>query len=358
MDVANARRPEDVFGELVGDRRRRMSQARVIYRRLAFELHPDQGGDGKAFARLADLWEAARHSIADGTYGTERAALVDPVLIRTRRNAYQLVRMIAQGDIANIYQATYDGADALIKISRRTTDNDLIANEAKTLKHLLGQKEAYDQLSLYLPGYIESFGYRPKDERKPRQASAFTASDVPLFTLAQIREQYPDGVHPKDMAWMFRRVLMALGWAHRFDRIHGAVLPEHLLFAPMQHGLVVCGWTAAVEYGQRIKVVSGPRRGWYPPEVASKSPAIPGTDIFMAINCMAYVLGADPTRGRTLSGDRMPEPIAKFFAGCQQAAARRRPQDAWALLDEFTELVERMWGPRRYRPFYMREAAA
>jgi len=35
------------------------------------------------------------------------------------------------------------------------------------------------------------------------------------------------------------------------------------------------------------------------------------------------------------------------------ASPRRRPQDAWQLLAEFDELLERLYGPRTYRPFAM-----
>jgi hypothetical protein len=53
-------------------------------------------------------------------------------------------------------------------------------------------------------------------------------------TLAQVRAAYPRGVDPRDAAWMWRRLLVAVGAAHRAGVIHGAVLPELLerLYGP------------------------------------------------------------------------------------------------------------------------------
>jgi hypothetical protein len=48
--------------------------------------------------------------------------------------------------------------------------------------------------------------------------------------------------------------------------------------------------------------------------------------------------------------------MAAFARGCLLASPGRRPQDAWRLLaelDELLELLERLYGPRTFRPFAM-----
>jgi hypothetical protein len=40
-----------------------------------------------------------------------------------------------------------------------------------------------------------------------------------------------------------------------------------------------------------------------------------------------------------------------LLRGCTLACLAHRPRDAWALKDEFTDLIERLWGPRTFRPF-------
>jgi hypothetical protein len=54
-----------------------------------------------------------------------------------------------------------------------------------------------------------------------------------------------------------------------------------------------------------------------------------------------------------LIGGRAPAGIAAFARGCLLASPGRRPQDAWRLLAEFDELLERLYGPRTFRPFAM-----
>jgi hypothetical protein len=88
--------------------------------------------------------------------------------------------------------------------------------------------------------------------------------------------------------------------------------------------------------------------GWYPPEVPARERASAATDIYMATRCMTHLMG-----------DKAPKPMRSFAQGCLAARQRRRPDDAWRLLAEFDELLERLYGPRRFRPFTMpgRQAA-
>jgi hypothetical protein len=45
--------------------------------------------------------------------------------------------------------------------------------------------------------------------------------------------------------------------------------------------------------------------------------------------------------------------LATFGRGCAMGARSRRPEDAHALLAEFDDLLERMWGARTYHEFSM-----
>ena len=45
--------------------------------------------------------------------------------------------------------------------------------------------------------------------------------------------------------------------------------------------------------------------------------------------------------------------MASFAAGCTLANPRRRPADAWELLAEFDEVLDRLYGSRTFRPFAM-----
>lgn len=351
--LAHAQRPEDVFGELTGSRDDMLREVKRVYRQLARAVHPDANpGHEDEFKRLSRLYDTAVISIRDGTYGTAKAAVVDPVLVRTKRRAFKVSRLVAHGDSCNVYATTYDheGApqDGLVKVVRDRRDNDLVANEAKTLKALLSDPDTFDEFSPYLPSYLETFGYRTKGDRKARQAVAF--KQVPnLYTFEQVRARYPNGVHPKDMAWMFRRLMFCLGFVGKAGYVHGAVLPQHVLIEPAEHGIVLIDWKYAVQSGEQVKAISAPYREWYPPEVLAKKPALPGTDIFMAVRCMVYLLGGDPVTFAV--PEHVPKRLRAFFRGSTFESVKVRPQDAHGLAGEFTELIETMWGPRKFRPF-------
>ncbi len=81
---------------------------------------------------------------------------------------------------------------------------------------------------------------------------------------------------------------------------------------------------------------------WYPPEVLTGLAAGPDLDVWLATRCMTELIGGF-----------MPTRVASFANGCLLASPRRRPSDAWRLLAELDELLERLYGPRKFRPFAM-----
>ena len=148
---------------------------------------------------------------------------------------------------------------------------------------------------------------------------------------------------------------MALGFAHVNGVVHGAVLPTHVLIHPEKHGLVLVDWSYAVREpetsGERVKVASAEYEQWYPPEVKSKEIPSPALDIYMGAECMVYLLGGNPVTGNLPNS--VPKAIRAFFRGCTPLGPKQRPSDAWGLQEEFDDLLERLWGRRRFRPFAM-----
>jgi hypothetical protein len=92
---------------------------------------------------------------------------------------------------------------------------------------------------------------------------------------------------------------------------------------------------------------------WYPPEVARRERPGAATDLAMASRCVSYLLGdAEPDR---LRGE-VAGAIRGFLRACLLPSAAMRPDDAWGLLAELDELLGRLYGPRRFRPFSMPES--
>jgi hypothetical protein len=319
--LLRARTPSDLFGT-DGD------EATRTYRRLARLLHPDATGgrNGDEFTRLNALWRGYNHS--------------DPITITTRRHSYRLSTKRARGDLADLYRASYDGTrDVIIKLPRDPADGDLLEREAVALRQL--PKDGDGRFLPYVPRLLESFRHRDAATGVERRANAINTLDG-FYSLAEVHAAYPDGLDPRDAAWMWRRLLVALGLAHGAGVLHGAVVDDHVLIEPAEHGLVLVDWCYVTGPGEPVRALVPRYADRYPPEVSARLAAGPGTDIAMAARAMA-----------ALMGDRAPAPLLAFAHGCATGDLRDRPDDAWRLLGELDALLERLYGPRRFRVFTM-----
>ncbi len=311
--VAAARSDADLFGTDAPARR---------YRELVAALHPD---------RLGAADEGVRAAATDALMAVTsrwRAGRGTPV------GAYLLRRIAYAGDLADLYDV---GADRLLKLPRYPADNDLMAREARALRAI---EERGDPRHLpYVPRLVDSFLVRDPGSGAERLVNVVAA--VPgLHSLDEVRRAYPDGLEARDAAWMWRRLLVALGLAHRAGVVHGAVLPRHVLIEPDAHGLVLVDWCFSVLGDGAVPALVPGHEDWYPAEVTGRRPAGPGTDLAMAARCMTWLMA-----------DRAPRELRAFAAGCQRPKLTARPDDAWRLLGELDEVLERLYGPRTFRPF-------
>ncbi|WP_433894082.1 molecular chaperone DnaJ [Streptomyces sp. CA-111067] len=304
------------------------------YRRLARLLHPDTAPPGRtdqataAFARLTAAWHNREGDAAD--------------VVTSPQRQYRLGGTVATGDLAALRSARYeedgDRCDAVLKIPLRPGDSDLMEHEADVLTRLTTVGEPRHRA--YAPTLIESFRHRAADGSE-RRVNAL-APLAGFHTLAEVAAAHPGGVDARDAAWIWRRLLTALGWAHRARLVHGAVYPEHVLIQPELHGVVLADWCYATAMGTHIPVLIDRYGEDWPPEMRDRLPATEATDIHLASRCMARLMG-----------DRAPGPLRAFLRGCTLRSQSQRPQDAWHLLAELDEVLDRLYGPRQFRPFSM-----
>ncbi|WP_405578250.1 molecular chaperone DnaJ [Streptomyces sp. NBC_01190] len=301
------------------------------HRRLARLLHPDTAPPDRAaqanaaFAELGRAWQHRSHR-----------------LIGAPRHTYVLGDILATGDLATLHTAhtAADRRAVVLKIPRRPRDNDLMTHEAAVLTRLDTVGEPRHRA--YAPTLVESFRQRSADgtERVINVLEPLTG----FLPLTEVAAAHPAGLDPRDAAWMWRRLLVALGWAHRARLVHGAVFPEHVLIHPEAHGLVLVDWCYATAVGTHLPVLvdrhTDRHHDGYPPEVHHRGPATAATDIHLASACV-----------RDLMGDQAPPPLRAFLRGCLLPSPEARPHDAWALLAELDDVLERLYGPRTFRPF-------
>lgn len=311
--------------------------ARRRYHDLARVLHPDHGGDTAIFQRLQTLWGRAQIEFSQGTYGTPDAG-VHGLRISSRAHTYTLDRRLANGELADVFTATDEtGAPCAVKLVRRPENNSLLVHEMEVVREVRNETEP--AFLPYFPEPQDSFAV--KEESVIRRANVFTLLGG-FHTLRSVRVAYPDFIDPRDGAWMWRRLLTALGALHKAGVVHGGLLPQHVMILGEQRGMTLVGWCAARRIGEPVTLVSEADRWRYPPEVFDKTGAVPETDIFMAARLI-----------EDLVGPRLPKAFRTHLKACGLRKASMRPGDAWALKDSFDELNGRLFGARRFKPFYM-----
>lgn len=330
--LLTATRPEDVFGELKGSPDEQLRIARATYRRLARVNHPDVSGSVELMARLNHLWSLCQRDIAAGRYGRT-------FTLTTRTREYRVGRLVARGDVANVY----DAGDHVVKIVRSPTNGELLLNEFRVLRRVRASDgvapDAHEKLRNFVPEPIETFRHSDVKTGKQRRVIVLKRPDEGFINLARVGHAFPSGINPRDMAWMMRRLLVTLGYAAEAGYVHGAVNPEHVLIHPEKHGLILWDWTLAGTIGAPLR--ARPTRYsssmWYPPDEH--------------LDTRVDVYGAQAAM-RSVCRD-VPRPLNLFFQGMRLS----RVPHPWKLREELEELLERMWGPRRFRPFSVPDTA-
>ncbi|BBH63803.1 hypothetical protein ACTI_04880 [Actinoplanes sp. OR16] len=298
---------------LVGAERRRRHEERTfedaVAKIQAARTAQDLGGHTyREWAKIVHPDAAAAHRRATAT---EAFAKLSALYQKTTTS--QAKPVFASGDIAEIYA---DGA-ALLKVPRNPADNDLMETEAKALQDL--RTHGDPRFRAYAPKLIKT--YLHEDQEKRRRRVNVLERQRNMLRLDQAGQ-----LKIQDAVWIWRRLLIGIGWAHRAGVVHGAILESHILIHPERRGLVLLDWCYA---GHRPRAIVKASEAAYPPEVLHDRTASPATDIYMATGLMTRVIGPS----------RMPEPLRRFAAGCSYDAPRMRPQDAWELLGEFDELI-------------------
>ncbi|MEV7013812.1 lipopolysaccharide kinase InaA family protein [Streptosporangium sp. NPDC051022] len=326
--VSAARTPGELFGG---------TSPKRVYRRLARLLHPDLSPGPEAaaaFAKLARLWTAHGADPSASTHGGSGARAAGggdaETVIITPRDSHRIGKVFRRGATAVLYES---GAGTLLKVPHSHADNDLMRREADALRTI--ERDGDPRLLPYVPRLVDSFRHRSGGVE--RQANVISRVPEGFVSLAEVARLRP-ALDPRDAAWIWRRLLVAIGTAHRAGVVHGAVFGHHVLVHPLDHGLVLVDWSQSVPLGSPLSVLVARHRDDYPREVLAGEPATEAVDIRLATRCVA-----------ALMGDRAPGAIRRFVRGSLLSP----PRDAWRLLGELDDLLDDLYGPRKYRPLQL-----
>jgi hypothetical protein len=343
--LRRASTPKDVFGELGGDAQAALKRR---YRELAAAAHPDQNPHRaaeahEAFQQLQSWHAAAQRQLACGAYGA--APSLD---VAGRRHRYTSYVAPVRGDLCDLFRAEAGGAPVLLKLARQPRNNDLVDAEAGALRQI-DRELAGQAVRAHFPTLVEQFAVR--DQAGALRHTNVLREERDFVSLEAVLQAYPRGIHPADAAWMFNRVLAALGTAHGLGLVHGAVTPAHVLIRVSDHNGMLVDWCYSVAAGAAIKAICPRYADDAAPEIRARLPATPATDLYMAARCMARLLGGSGSSAELPAS--VPKPIRALLQACLLPSPQRRAGDAWQVYDDFREILQRLYGPPRFRPFQM-----
>jgi serine/threonine protein kinase len=337
--VGAATVPSDLFGPISDDPAAQRA-ARRRFHRLSVLIHPDRvdlahtDRAAVAFTRASDLYRRWQHAATTASAATA-------IVLDGGRGRYRLGARHARGSIADLHHATDAcGREVVVKIPRSPASNALIDSERTALTEIAASAEGGNEwLRAYFPQLIDHLTHADPETGSRRQVTVLDSLTTGFVTLAEVRAAYPDGLDPRDWAWMHRRLLRGLAAAHRAGWVHTAVTADNVLIHPERHGVVLVGWSFATRPGTVPLATITSRREHYPRERLTGSTATTAWDVFMAHRLML-----------TMLADTAPARLRAFARGCMQPQPSLRP-DAVDLLDEFDDLLDTLYGRRRFRPF-------
>lgn len=305
--------PQDLFAN--GDSLRE-------YRRLALLVHPDTSSERlkdrttAAFSKLADLYSSLTNSLDEAEH--------------VKIGKWSISAPFSKGDIADLYSARSGDTPAVLKLARDRENSDLMTAEADSLRKIRKCTQWQDEFGHYVPDVLESLS---ADGKRVNVLSRAAGCSLP-----EIQAAFPDGLDFRHVVWMMNRLLSAIGYAHYNGIVHGAVLPDHLIYEAENHHLVLVDWCYSVPVGRPAKAVIAEHKGIYPAEVLRKNSLLEGTDIFMAAKALKPVAATIPRRFRPL------------FDWCLTQSPSSRPRNALDLKNRWVELAEEEYGPPRFIP--------
>lgn len=339
-----AKRPEDLFG-VAADPTDLKHSLKASYHILSRAVHPDLNGNSEQSVKLTQilnvLYEEALKKINAGTYGTAPTTFS----IKTKHHTIDVFDFIETVGVADSYECVIDGTvRGIINIARTPADNDIMKNEASVLKRFSKDtKPGATHFAQMLPRLIDTATI--DDNGTWRHANVFEKPNSEYVTLAEVMVYKQ--LHPKDMAWIWRRLLDILGYAHAFDIIHGAVTPDNILIGLGDvHQVILTNWQSSIERGGIITLAYGKYKQYYPKEVVEKTIASRSTDIYMSARVMQEAMGDWLHKAPSIKG---------FLLSCCMPSINSRTKDAWEVRRQFKDLIVTLWGAREYRPLYLEE---
>lgn len=361
LTITNAVLPEDVFGVtdivLPPDDLLKFLEQEYLQRKEKFS--PDKFSESKEqemakeiISNLDKFYKNAQEKIKQGIYGLNTNPSfhkTDKSFSTDKRIYYVGDPLTTQGDLSTVYQGFIEIAEGVfgevvIKLIRDLTDNSLMQKEIQILQRL---HETPSPQWKHLPLLLDSF-------KTNNGFNGLVLRRFNGYNLLQIREhwRYKDGVDRKHVVWILNRILSCIGYPHSIGTVHCNLEPSHFMVNGPMHNVCILDWSYAAYLpsltGDCFQVFTP---NFSAPEVLQKKPPIPASDIYSIGKTMIWLLGGDV--GTNKMPGSVEEELQSFLLSLVLESPLQRPQDAWKLHGQLIYLVEKLWGPRKFRPFLM-----
>lgn len=351
IKAESTRNPELLFAKVSGNFQDELLQSlKDEFRKMAIAVHPDRNGNSveskEVFSKLTAINDIAEEKIKRGLWGKSDLASIS---YKDRsKKVWEITDIVpmCKGDICDLYLGKLDTKTVVVKMAQSASDNDLLDAETKTLAHIWSTK--HRNFVLYTPAQLTSMTISGK------RANVF--EHIPnAFTLAEVIKAHPDGVDPRHVAWIWRRLLEIVSWVHMDkERIHGAIIPSNILIKPADHGLVLLDWCASVPITEAVKVaVPELLDSMYPPETRDKVASGASFDIYMAGKVVMALL-----RGQRPNLKHVPQAFVGPALASTISNPGGRPQIAYDFYRDLDRVITKLFGPKKFIEFKMPEVGA
>ena len=326
MVLSWVREPEDIFGtdpDLV----------KPTFRTLAKLLHPDMrtGETELAMSVLNSFYEQARANIAAGIYGK---GWDYSSIAQIAKCEFFLRYIYSQNEVTTDYSTR---GNVILRIPHAASTNDLMQAEVDALMRLA---VIDDGVRMFFPMLESTLMTKTPAGIKRLNVLAYnsiTENPNHLLSLRQLGSYYHNRLHPKQAAWIWRKLLVALDTAHGAGVVHGSINPDCILLEPEDHLLLLTQWECSTL--DLKPIVAQSSAGFYPSEINLNGQTTYGLDLYMAAETMRWV-----------GLNAMPDEMARYFAWIASDSTMGRVQDTSVALLEFNVLIHKLWGAPKYTP--------
>ena len=319
-----------------------IDQVKEQFKEMVRVVHPDANPDiaeaGDIMAMLNTLHDLAQKKLTENMWGKSSITITFD-----KNRTITDVEPFSKGDVGDIYKGMLDGKTVVIKVG--TSAADLIKTEATTLKKMYESKDIKN-FGKYLPKLIDTIKVNEK------LANIFEYAPK-TFTLEQVLQAYPDGLDGKTVAWMWRRMLEVVSWAHGMNIVHGAIIPSNILIRPEDHGLILLDWCYSVPMRSNGRAYVEKYKDFFPPELFRKMPLDGGADLYMIAMCVKALFRGWTTIDKLKWLAKDPKLMTGVADSCLLASPRSRAADTWEVYENLATNLAKLYGPPKFIPFEM-----